>query len=305
MKHIVFSTSSYAYLAKALQEFEGFAAGEVESKAFPDGEVYHRIITNVEAKSVVLVAGTIDDQATMEMFDLACGLIQQGASALTIVVPFFGYSTMERAVKSGEVVKAKTRAVLFSAIPVSAMGNRVVLFDLHTEGLPYYFNAAIRPLHIYAKPIVTEACHEIFGNDFVLASTDAGRAKWVESLAYDMHVPAAFVYKRRISGSETQLSGISADVKGKNVIIYDDMIRTGGSIIQAAQAYKAAGAEKIAVITTHGLFTGNGLQRLRDSGMFECVVSTDTHPNAVQLADGFLKVKSIAGLLAKNLVNKL
>ena len=120
-----------------------------------------------------------------------------------------------------------------------------------------------------------------------------------------MHVPAAFVYKRRISGSETQLSGISADVKGKNVIIYDDMIRTGGSIIQAAQAYKAAGAEKIAVITTHGLFTGNGLQRLRDSGIFECVVSTDTHPNAVRLAGDFLKVKSIAGLLAQHLENKL
>jgi len=299
--HTVFSISSYAYLAEGLLKHKGFEKGETEMQSFPDGESYHRIRTKVEGKSAVLIGGSSDDHATLELFDMACGLVQQGATALTMVIPYFGYSTMERSVKPGEIVKAKTRAILFSSIPRTSFGNRIVLFDLHTEGLPYYFDPAIRPLHIYCKPLVMEASKELYGGDFVLASTDAGRAKWVSSLANDMGVPAAFVYKRRIGGSETQLTGISADVKNRDVIIYDDMIRTGGSLIQAAKAYKDAGAKKISVITTHGIFTGNGLQRLRDCGLIEKVISTDTHPNAVRLQDAFLQIKSVAGLLADHL----
>ncbi|TND09537.1 MAG: ribose-phosphate pyrophosphokinase [Bacteroidetes bacterium] len=304
-QHTIFSTSDYVYLAEAVLKHPGFEKGEAELKRFPDGESYHRILTPVEGKSVVLIGGSFNDAAMMEMYDMACGLVQQGAAALTMVIPYFSYSTMERTVKSGEIVKAKTRAVLFSSVPRTSFGNRILLFDLHTEGLPYYFHSDIRPQHIYCKPVIMEAAREIFGNDFVLASTDAGRAKWVESLANDMQVHAAFVYKRRIDGTETKLTGISADVKGKNVIIYDDMIRTGGSLIQAGKAYKEAGAEKIAVIATHGIFPGDGLKRLRDSGLFHTVICTDTHPSAVAQKDDFLKIKSIGTLIAENLREKI
>src|ERR1041385_2241452 len=242
MKTLLFNSSSYGYLKTSILSNENFEDGQIEQKTFPDGERYHRILSEVDNRDVVLVGGTIDDRETMELFDLSCAIVQGGAVSLTLAIPYFGYSTMERAVKSGEVVKAKTRALLFSSIPKTSRGNRIVMVDLHTEGLPYYFEAGIRPVHLYCKPIIMEAAKEIGGNDFVLASTDAGRAKWVESLANDMNVSAAFVYKRRLSGSETQISGINAEVKGKHVIIYDDMIRTGGSLIEAAKAYRNAGA---------------------------------------------------------------
>jgi ribose-phosphate pyrophosphokinase len=148
-----------------------------------------------------------------------------------------------------------------------------------------------------------DACREIAGNNFVLASTDAGRAKWVESLANDMHVNGAFVFKRRISGDETQITSISADVKGKSVIIYDDMIRTGGSLVNAAAAYREAGATDVAAVTTHGLFSNGGLERIRKSGLFRCVYSTDSHPNAMALRDDFLKVKSVADLLRTEILS--
>ena len=118
-----------------------------------------------------------------------------------------------------------------------------------------------------------------------------------------MHVQAAFVYKRRTSGSETQVTGVNADVKGKIVVIYDDMIRTGSSLIQAAKAYKDAGATKIYVIATHGLFPNNAIEKIQNSGVIEKIAVTDTHPNAIKMQSDFLIVKSISGLIKEALID--
>lgn len=298
---LLFSTRNYEYLAQRMLPLGTLEEGKVERRMFPDGERYQRLVSEVNDREVVIVGGTIADSDTLELYDLACACVRYGARSLTMVIPYFGYSTMERAVKYGEVVTAKNRATLLSSIPRNSMGNRVILVDLHTEGLPHYFESGIRPMHLYCKDIIREAARELGGDDFVLASTDAGRAKWVESLANDMHVNAAFVLKRRISGEKTQVTSISADVEGKRVIIYDDMIRTGGSLINAARAYKDAGASDIYVITTHGLFTNNALQRIKNIGLVRRIISTDTHPNAEREKDDFLIIRSVAKLLVDKL----
>jgi ribose-phosphate pyrophosphokinase len=267
MKKIIFNTSDYKYLAHKVLELGEFEKGELETNTFSDGERYQRILSQVENRNVILIGGTVNDSATLELYDLASALVSYGANSLSLVVPYFGYSTMERAVATGEVVTAKTRARLLSSIPRSNKGNHIYLFDLHTEGLPHYFERNLFPIHLYCKELIIEACREFGGDDFVLASTDAGRAKWVESLANDMHVNAAFVLKRRLQGDKTEVNAVNADVEGKNVIIYDDMIRSGGSIINAAKTYKNAGANKIFVITSHGLFVNNGLEKIKNSNM--------------------------------------
>ena len=298
---LIFSTQNYQYLKNLVLKQSDFETGEAEVKYFSDGERYQRILNNVDGRDVVLIGGTISDSDTLELYDLACAIVSQGALSLLLIIPYFGYSTMERAVKTGEVVTAKTRAYMISSIPSTSLGNRVILLDLHTEGLPYYFEGKIRPIHLYAKTLITEACNELYGNDFVLASTDAGRAKWVESLANDMGVNGAFIFKRRLSGDETEITSINFDVKNKNVIIYDDMIRTGGSLMNAARAYKEAGAARISVVTTHGLFIGKSLEKIKESNLFEFIYSTDSHPNALKLQGDFLKVKSIANLLKEEI----
>lgn len=297
---IIFATQHYQYLKNRILSITGSAweNGELDIRDFPDGEHYHRILSNVSNKEVILLGGTIDDKETLELYDLASGCIQLGAYSLTIIIPFFGYSTMERAVKYGEIVKAKTRAVLFSSLPNTSRGNRIVMIDLHVDGITWYFENDVRPVHLYAKNFVMDTAMKLAAEKpFVLASTDAGRAKWVESLANDLHVPAAFAFKRRISGEETAITAISADVKGKTVIIYDDMIRTGGSLIHAAQSYRDAGAENIFVITTHGIFAGNGFEKIKQSGLIKKVVCTDTHPNAIAIHDDMLEVKSVDQLI--------
>lgn len=300
---IVFSTVAYESLATAIARAGSWELGTLARRTFPDGEHYLRIDSDVADRDVILVAGTVDDAATLELYDLACGLVMYGAYRLRIVIPFFGYSTMERSTRQGEIVKAKTRARLLSSVPAASRGTQVFLLDLHVAAIAHYFEGGIRPIHVYGKSLVTAAARRLGGDDFVLASTDAGRAKWVESLAKDLAVDAAFVYKRRVSGSETEVTGVSAQVAGKRVVIYDDMIRTGGSLIQAAQVYKNNGAVAIDAIATHGLFPADSLEKIRSTGLFGHIVVTDSHPRAVALASDFLQVDSTATLLTEHLIS--
>ena len=295
---LIFSTQSYRYLQKSVCAAGGFEPGEVDVKTFPDTERYQRVLTSVDHRHVALVGGTITDADTLELYDLATGLVQNGAQTLTLVIPYFGYSTMERPVKSGEVVTAKARARLLSSLPAAIEGNRVMLLDLHSEGLPYYFEGHMRPIHVYAKAVVTAVARKMCGSDFVLACTDAGRAKWVQSLANDLQVPASFVFKRRVDGSHTEVSAVSAQVSEKPVVIYDDMIRTGSSLLNAARAYRDAGAKSVAAIATHGIFPADSLDKMKQSGLLTQIVVTDSHPRALALQCDFLKVETIAPLLA-------
>jgi ribose-phosphate pyrophosphokinase len=298
---IIFSTPAYEYLANAIASAGGWELGELDRQTFPDGERYIRILTDPADRDVILVGGTCDDAATLDLYDLACGLVTEGAYRVRMVMPFYGYSTMERAVRPGEVVTAKTRARLLSSIPIASRGTQVFLLDLHVASIAYYFEGGIRPIHVYGKSLVMAAARRLGGDDFVLACTDAGRAKWVESLANDLGVEVAFVYKRRTSATQTSVTGVSAQVAHKRVVIYDDMIRTGGSLINAAQAYRDAGAVAIDAIATHGLFPGESLERIRKTGLFGRIVTTDSHPRAVALENDFLHVESTAQLFVEHL----
>lgn len=296
---LVFSTNRYTHIQSDLSELDGFESGEIERRLFPDGERYRRIQSRVEGRDAVVIGGTVSDEDTLEIYDLACSLVHQGVHTLTLVIPYYGYQTMERAVHHGEVVAAKTRARLLSSIPTAGSGNWIVMLDLHSEGIPHYFTGSIRPVHLYAKPVVLEEIRRVGGDSFIVGATDAGRAKWVESLANDLGVDAAFVFKRRVSGDKTEVTALAADVSNKTVVIYDDMVRTGGSVIGAARAYLDAGANRIAAVTTHGVFPEQSLDRLADSGLLSAIVCTDSHPRAVELRDHpALHVKSISGLIA-------
>ena len=299
---IVFATQEYEYLGRAVAALTGWEVGVVTRKTFPDGEHYLRIESDPTDRDVVLVGGTTSDATTLELYDLACGLATGGAYRLRLVMPFFGHSTMERSVRHGEVVTAKTRARLLSSIPMASRGTQVFLLDLHVSAIAYYFEGGIRPVHMYGKALVIAAARRLGGADFVLACTDAGRAKWVESLANDLDVAAAFVYKRRHDDA-TEVTGVSAQVSGKRVVIYDDMIRTGGSLLGAARAYRDAGAVAIDAIATHGLFPGDSLAKLEASGLLGRIVVTDSHPRAVALQGRFLEVDSTATILVEHLLS--
>ncbi len=298
---VIFSFPGYEHFGSFFVSALNAVAGQMECKTFPDGEVYRRIETNVEGHDVILVGGTIDDSATLALYDVATAAVHYGARRVSVVVPYFGYSTMERAVLSGEVVTAKTRARLLSIIPPASNGNRIFLLDLHSEGITHYFHSGMPARHLRATSVILPAISEVGGEDFVLGSTDAGRAKWVEGMANELGVEAAFIFKKRLSGSKTQVTALNAPVKGRTVVIYDDMIRTGGSLIGAAQAYRDSGATRLVAACTHGIFAGGAYERLMDSGLFDLIISTDSHPAARSLESEGLKVVPVAQVFLDHL----
>jgi ribose-phosphate pyrophosphokinase len=299
LKTLVFSIAAYEYMAESLAGFGGHDRGEVERSIFPDGEHYLRVVSNVLDANAVVIGGTISDAATLELYDLACAVVENGAATLTLIVPWYGYATMDRAAHAGEAVTAKNRARIFSSIPAAKLGNQILLLDLHSEGIPHYFEGALHPVHVYGKALIEPMARELGGDHFVLGSTDAGRAKWVESLASDLAVDAAFVYKRRLSAEETEVTAVSARLKGETVVIYDDMIRTGGSLMNAARAYRDAGAGRIKALATHGVFPNGAFDRLKASGLFDAIATTDSHPRARELASQGLIVRPVAELFCR------
>lgn len=301
MNKLLFTIPSYRYLEPAFVAEGGFDRGTIETRHFPDDERYLRVLDDPWARDVVLLGGTPSELDWLMLFDLGCGISSAGARSLTIVMPYFGYSTMERAVLPGEVVTAKTRARLISAIPACEAGSRVLLFDLHADGIPYYFGDPMVTHHIYGAPLICEMVkRHMAGRRFVLGATDAGRAKWVQSLAETLGVEPAFVYKsRNPTTGALAVTGINADVSGNEVVLYDDMIRTGSSLIQAAKAYLAAGATKVHAITSHLVLPPGALDKLRASGVLASILGTDSHPGSLQLGSDPSLVGSVVPLLTR------
>ena len=301
----ILSTKSYNYLKKNLLKSGHFNDIGVETKTFPDGERYFRILNpeQISGNPAVYICGTVDDAAIWEAYNICCTLVREGCSSLHLVIPYFGYSTMERAILPGEVVTAKNVAYLFSSVPLSAQGNYVYLTDLHSMGTQYYFEQNIHPIHLTTEPVIDKIIQDIqkkYG-EIVLASADMGRAKWIEKISNRLQIDSAYIMKKRISGSETVVEALSADVKKKNIIIFDDMIRSGSSIIHAAEAYKSIGAKDIFVVCVHGIFVKGAIEKLKSSGVIKKVYCTNTHSRTQHIHDDFVEVYDMSNIVLKGL----
>ncbi len=254
---------------------------------------------------MILVGGLHNNAEIFPTLALAHALSGYGARSLTLVSPFTCYSTAERSVMAGEVVSFKVLARMISNIPGAQAGNCVVFCDLHKEGEERYIEGDLRVSHLYLDRPIVEAIQEVGGDHYKLVSPDLGRAKWIRSHARQLGVGSALVDKDR-SANEVHAEVLYGDVSGWDVVLYDDMCRSGSSLREAARICRDHGAGKIYIVVSHGELNGNALQELRNSGLFAGLVTTNSHPKAVELARsgdfaGFLSVKSIAGMIAGHL----
>jgi ribose-phosphate pyrophosphokinase len=296
------STRTSTAFARRLAERLGAGLVEVERRTFPDGELYLRYPLadpfGLLGQDVVIVGATESQSSLDEVYRLGCAAGKGGARLVVLVIPYFGYSTMERATKPGEVVSAKVIARQLSAIPRSRRGNWVLLMDLHSAGIVHYFEGDTVAQEIYAEPRIVEAIEALGLERLCLASADMGRAKWVETFANHFHAPVALIHKKRLSGSETKVGAVVGDVSGMDVVIFDDMIRSGSSLIGAAETYARAGARSVRAVATHLVLPPGSIERLESSPL-ERIIGTDTHPNHQLVAGrGKFEVVSVAGLFA-------
>lgn len=298
MRPLLLSTPEHAALATAVRTACGMDEGVTTREFYPDGECHQRIETPVEGRDVVLIASATDDASTARLFDLCCGLASGGAACLTLVLTYFAYSTMDREASPGDVVTARTRALLLSSSLRPPGGFRVLLIEPHTDALPFYFAPHARTGVIDVSRTIQRLCRDAGGTGFVMASTDAGRVKVVQRLAEALGVPAAIAHKQRLGPARTRVVALLGDVRGRRVVLHDDMVRSGSSLLGAARACLEAGATGVSAVVTHAVLPGDSLEHIRGTGLIERLLVTDTHPAGTRLAGEFLRVESIAADVA-------
>lgn len=260
----VFSGSAQPALAEAVAGSLGVQLGKREIERFPDGECHVQILQSVRGHDVYLIQSTGPpvEANLLELLLLADACRRAGAGRLTAVIPYFGYARQDRRATGREPVGARLIADLIQAGGL----DRVVAIDLHSAALEGFFSLPLE--HLTAVPLLAEALRRLplAGNGVVVAP-DLGAARMADRYARLLEMPVAIVHKTRISGREVATRGVTGDVEGRQPLIVDDMISTGGTIEAAARTLAAAGSLPVAaVVATHGLFVGDAGGRLAAVG---------------------------------------
>ncbi len=243
-------------LAKEIASILGCKYIEAATVRFPDGECYTRIDEESLNDDVAIVQNTYPDGNLVEMFLIQDAVRRLGAKSVTLVIPYFGYARQDRVFKPGEPESAKVMCQLLSHVC-----DYVITIDLHKEAVLEFFGKPYKDLK------AANAMGDYFkgkGIDMVF-SPDIGAAGRAKMVGERMGVPHDHLEKHRISGTEVEIKPANSDVKGKRVLIVDDMISTGGTIMTATTQLKAAGAKSVTVACTHGVYVNNALDRLKKS----------------------------------------
>jgi ribose-phosphate pyrophosphokinase len=268
-------------------------------KMFADGERYHAFPRSISGRDLVIIGVTHDDSSHQELLDLISGGRYWRAASINVIIPFLGYSTMERTKpNSFEIPKGITRTrQIFRARP-----NFVAFFDLHSEAVLHAHSGEIRTRHVWTDELVVKIIRESGLEDYVLVSPDYGFSKRVARLASILNCPHTAADKDRYETDKTIVSQVSGVVKGKTVIICDDMIRTGGSIVQTAQRCLEAGAKEIYAHATHLVMAGESEARFTKAPIRR-VIGSDSYPG--RKSTGLIEVYSLAPLIASVIETQL
>lgn len=272
---------------------------EMIQKEFADGESFHAFPRDISGRDMVIVASTPDDGSHQELLDLIAGCRYWNAGSINVVIPYLGYSTMERAKpESGEIPKGITRTrQIFRTRP-----DYVAFLDLHSEAVLHAHAGEVSTRHIWTEQLAAEKIRQLQLKDYVLVSPDYGFSKRVARLAGLLGCPHTAANKDRYDVDHTIVGQLSSAVKGRTVIICDDMIRTGGSMLQTVDRCYEAGAVDVVVMATHLVLAGDARDRFKQKGI-SCIVGADTYPN--RQTDELLKVYSVAPLIARELTRYL
>ena len=255
---IIVGGSSSRDLARDLANILGTKYVQAASTKFPDGENYTRIDEESLDDDVVIVQNTFPDSNLIEMFLIQDAVRRLGAKSITLVIPYFGYARQDRVFKKGEPESAK---IMAQHLDMNC--DRVITIDIHKEAVLDYFTCPHEDLKA-AAAIADYVSTK--GIDMVL-SPDIGAAGRAKDVGDRMGVPHDHLQKTRLSGTEVKIAPATMDVEGKTILIVDDMISTGGTIIAAAAALREAGAHSVSVACTHGVFVNNAISNLTGSSL--------------------------------------
>ncbi|MEO6596893.1 MAG: ribose-phosphate pyrophosphokinase [Planctomycetota bacterium] len=289
----VFTGTAHPELAKAICSHMGVPLGAASLARFPDGEINLKVECDVRGADVFVVQPTCPNvhENLFELLSFADCLRRASADRITAVIPYFGYARKDRKDEGRVPINAKLVANLL----VTSGYTRVVAVDLHAAQIQGFFDIPVD--HLYARPVMIERVRQLETQDVMIVSPDIGGTKLARAYAKDLGCDLAIIDKRRISGEHTVIEHVIGDVKNRDVVLVDDMVSTGGSIVDAARIVKEKGAHKVFIVATHAVLCGNAVDRLNEADV-EKILFADTVPLLAKSIHR-LEVCSMAQLLAR------
>jgi len=291
----LFSGNANRPLAIEIAEYLDIPLGDATVSTFTDGEIMVQINENVRGADVFLIQPTCNpvNHNIMELLLMVDALKRASARGITSVIPYYGYARQDRKVQPRVPISARLVADLITV----AGTNRVLTVDLHVGQIQGFFNIPVD--HLYAAPVIIDYIQRKYSNDTVIVSPDAGGVERAKAFAKKMDTSLAIIDKRRGEESVSQIMNVIGDVYGKDAIILDDIIDTGGTITQAIDAIKKKGAKRIVAACTHAVLSDPAIDRINNSDLEEVIV-TDTIPvNEKKEKCKKLTVLSVSSLLGE------
>ena len=287
----IFSGSGSIELAKKIASEFGKPLGKGKLGKFSDGELSFRYTETVRGSDVYIVQSTVDSSDNiMELFLMIDAAKRASAKFVNVVIPYYGYARQDRKDKPRIAVSAKLLANLLTASGAS----RIVSCDLHAGQIQGFFDIPLD--HLNGSSVFVPYVKNLKLNDAIFASPDAGGAERVREYAKYFNTDFVICDKNREKANEVKSVQVIGDVEGKDVIIIDDLIDTGGTISMASNVIMEKGAKSVRALISHPVLSGNAEENLENSVLEELVV-TDSIP--LKFRNKKIKVLSIAGLIAK------
>ncbi|OIO81519.1 MAG: phosphoribosylpyrophosphate synthetase [Candidatus Omnitrophica bacterium CG12_big_fil_rev_8_21_14_0_65_43_15] len=291
----IFSGNANPQLAKEICKFLNIKLGSAFIGKFSEGEVRVRLGENVRGKDVFIIQPTcppVNDNL-MELLVMVDAVRRSSAKRITAVIPYFGYARQDRKDMPRVPITAKLVANILTAAGV----NRVLTIDLHASQIQGFFDIPLD--HLFAVKVLMEYFQKKKIKNLVVVSPDVGGIKMARAYAKRINASLAIVDKRRVDDKEAEAMNILGEVKGKNAVLVDDMIATAGSLVEAAQALKKAGAKDIYAAATHPVLSGPAVERIKNSVLKELLVTNTIPINDSKKLGNKIKVLSVAPLLAE------
>jgi len=290
----LFTGNANPELAKNISKYLKLPLGNVLVTTFSEGEIRVKIDEDVRGADVFIVQPTCPptNNNLMELLIMIDAFRRASARRITAVIPYFGYARQDRKDQPRVPITAKLVANLLTV----AGADRILTMDLHASQIQGFFDIPMD--HLFAVNTVVDYFKKKKIKHLVVASPDVGGIKMARAYAKRMEAGLAIVDKRRIDDRHAEVMSILGDVKGKNIVIVDDLVATASSICEAAGALKKAGALKIYAAVSHPILSGPAIERINASEIEEFVV-TDSIPIVLSKKDTVFKVLSVAPLLGE------
>ncbi|MDP2927741.1 MAG: ribose-phosphate pyrophosphokinase [Candidatus Omnitrophota bacterium] len=262
---------------------------------FSEGEIRVKINENVRGKDVFIVQPTCppSNDNLMELLIMIDALRRASAHRITAVIPYFGYARQDRKDQPRVPITAKLVANLLTV----AGANRILTMDLHAGQIQGFFDIPVD--HLFSVGVFVDCFSKMNIKDLVAVSPDVGSIKMARAYAKRVSADLAIIDKRRVSPEKAEAIHIMGEVEDKNVIIVDDMIATGSSLIEAVEALKKAKAKTIYAAITHGILSGPAIQRIDQCKGLEKLFISDSVPLSAEKKSPKIQVLSVASLLAE------